>query len=45
MSEGIDALKRVYEAWNRGDVEKVVALMHPEVDVRLSALADAGLPG
>jgi ketosteroid isomerase-like protein len=33
---GIEVLERVYEAWNREDVDGVVALMHPEVVVRLS---------
>jgi ketosteroid isomerase-like protein len=30
----IDLIRTGYEAWNRGDVEGVVSLLHPEIDWR-----------
>jgi ketosteroid isomerase-like protein len=33
---GVELLERIYEAWNRRDIEAVVALMHPDLVVHLS---------
>ena len=36
MSEATDTLARLYEAWNRVDVEAAVELLHPEITIVLS---------
>jgi ketosteroid isomerase-like protein len=36
MSEAIEVVLRLYDAWNRRDVEAGIALLHPEVELHTS---------
>lgn len=36
--ENLELVRRAYEAWNRGDVDGVLALCHPELEYHASGL-------
>jgi ketosteroid isomerase-like protein len=41
MAENVEVARRLLEAWNAGDLQTVLALMHPDVKIDYSA----GAPG
>ena len=36
MSEAVELLRRLYEAWNRRDIDGGIAMLHPEVEIHTS---------
>ena len=41
--ENLEIVRGVYEAWNRGDLEATLGLMHPEIRIDYTAGAFPGL--
>lgn len=41
--ENVEIVRRLYEAWNQGDLDSILLVMHPEIEIDYKAGAFPGV--